>query len=126
MVAMAFSSLETKLAYSTTAYWLSMWHSLARNLPSGLEIGVGDPRFYNQQKEKADNILSMLRKRGLPATLEMDDQNIDLYDGEDLAIRLAAVDPVGQVYSQVRPDSAEEQQEVFERHIRVLARAQSL
>ncbi len=68
----------------------------------------------------------MLRKRGLPATLEMDDQNIDLYDGEDLALRLAAVDPVGQVYSQVRPDSAEEQQEVFERHIRVLARAQSL
>jgi hypothetical protein len=113
-------------AGKTTAFWLAKWDSLMRNLPSSMEFGVDDPRNFNANKQKADEILRLLSTRGLPSTEFLQAETIDLFDGPQLAVSLSTADPVGQVYSQTRPDSPAEDQQRFEDHIRVLSRSEIL
>ncbi len=110
----------------TTAFWLAKWDSLMRNLPSGMEFGVDNPRDFNANKQQAAQILQLLWTRGLPATEVLEPQSIDLFDGEQLVLSLRTADPVGQVYSQTRPDSAAEDQQLFEDQFRGLGRSESL
>lgn len=113
-------------AGKTTAFHLTKWDSLMRNLPSGMEFGVDDPREFNANKKKADEILNLLWTRGLPATEVMESETIDLFDAERCMVSLRTADPVGQVFSQTGPDSAPEDQQRFEEQRRVLVRSDVL
>lgn len=107
-------------AGKTTASCLAKWDSFLRNLPSsGMEIGVDDSRYFNANRQKAEELVNLLSKRGLPSTEFLESQTIALYDGPNLMLELSVADPVGQVYSQTRPDSAEEDQRRFEDQLRV-------
>ncbi len=113
-------------AGKTTALSMAKWDCLMRNLPSGMEFGVDDPRTFNANRAKADEVLRLLWTRGLPATEEIEANTFDLYDGTQWVVSARTADPVGQDYSNTDHDSPAENQQRFEDQIHVLARAQIL
>jgi hypothetical protein len=113
-------------AGKTTALSMTKWDSLMRNLPSGMEFGVKDPREFNANRRAADEKLRLLASRGLPATEEIEANTFELYDGTQWLVSLHAADSVGQTYSNTVHDSPSENQQRFEEQVHILTRADIL
>ena len=52
-------------AGKSTATSLAKWDALNRNLPSGMEFGVDDPRNFNANKQKAEPLARPDLSRGI-------------------------------------------------------------
>ncbi len=100
--------------------------SLQRRLPSGLRFDLDDPRRTADVVKESRSTQELLQRRGLPATLETDDVEIELFAGERKVAVLQSREAVGQVYSHTFTSSAADQQERFRQHLEYLAQVSVL
>lgn len=96
---------------------------LQRNLPSGLEFDVDDPRKNTELVHEYRGTRQLLEVRGLPATQQVEDLNVELYEGERQVAVLDSREAIGQVYTTTTMASPSEQQEKYRDHVAHLADA---
>jgi hypothetical protein len=96
---------------------------LQRNLPSGLEFDVDDPRKNTELVRDFRTTRKLLEARGLLPTETADQLTIELYEGEHKRAVLQSREAVGQVYTETTSSSPADMQDKYRDHVTYLSQA---
>jgi hypothetical protein len=88
----------------------ALFHALGESLvgeflPSGLHLDAADPREVARMIREAEEAHRLLRRSGLPPTLEATQTRYCLYEGDDRQVVCRMREVIGQVLTHTLPDS---------------------
>lgn len=86
-------------------------------LPSGLVVDAGDPREVAQMIRESEQTYRLLHESGLPPTRVATPVRYYLYEGAEQRVAYQLQEVIGQVLTHTLPDSATEQQALYNTYL---------
>jgi hypothetical protein len=109
----------------------ALFHALGESLvgdflPSGLHLDAADPREVARMIREAEETQRLLRRSGLPPTLEVSHTRYCLYEGDDRRVVCRMREVIGQILTLTLPDSEPKLQARYDDYLHNLVNAHVL